>query len=192
MFLPHLKNQTPNLFTLSRLFLTPLCLVLLKKEQNLSAFLVYLLIAFSDYLDGYFARRWNASSNLGIVLDQVCDKLVGLGFFTGLMFLDLCPKWFWVLSLLLTALMALGYLLPQLDPQSSGPQPSLKIGKWAMAIEFVWIGWLILEKILLITTDHQIGFVGLALLRLWVFALYFKRLHSQNPLFLHSLFSDKT
>lgn len=170
----------------------PFCLILLNKGQNTFAFFTYLAIALTDYFDGFFARRWNASSSLGVVLDQVCDKLVGLGFFTGLMFLGICPDWFLFFSLLLTFVMGMGYIVSQFDPQSSGPQPSLKIGKWAMALEFVWIGWLILERVLLVSSPHTLGFVGLALLRSWVFFQYLKRLLSQNPLFLHSLFSDKS
>lgn len=32
-------------------------------------------IALSDWLDGFLARRWNASSALGAVLDPIADKL---------------------------------------------------------------------------------------------------------------------
>lgn len=185
-----LKQKIPNYITLSRLFLMPLSLYFLNSNSHSLALVSYTLIAFSDFLDGRLARRWNVCSQSGVVLDQICDKLVGLGFFGMLTWMGLCPLWFLVLILAITALLSGGYLLAQIHPIHSGPQSSLGWGKWSTALQYLWIGWLILTSILFGKTEklayvlemNRIGFVFLSVLQVWVFFKYAHRWWKQAPL----------
>lgn len=45
-------------------------------ERNLLATVLFVLAAVTDWLDGYFARRWNQTSAFGAFLDPVADKLM--------------------------------------------------------------------------------------------------------------------
>ncbi len=45
-------------------------------ERNWSATALFVLAAVTDWLDGYFARRWNQTSAFGAFLDPVADKLM--------------------------------------------------------------------------------------------------------------------
>ncbi|MCX5971585.1 MAG: CDP-alcohol phosphatidyltransferase family protein [Coprothermobacterota bacterium] len=75
----------PNLLTIFRLAaVTPLVIFILARN-SLAAFLVILLATFSDYLDGYLARRFKQESRLGKILDPTADKLLG-----GAAFISLC------------------------------------------------------------------------------------------------------
>jgi CDP-diacylglycerol--glycerol-3-phosphate 3-phosphatidyltransferase len=50
------------------------------------AFLVYLVALFTDFLDGYLARRWKVEGAFGRVVDPFVDKVLVLGsfiFFAG-------------------------------------------------------------------------------------------------------------
>lgn len=50
------------------------------------AFLTYLVALFTDFLDGYLARRWKVESAFGRVVDPFVDKVLVLGsfiFFAG-------------------------------------------------------------------------------------------------------------
>jgi CDP-diacylglycerol---glycerol-3-phosphate 3-phosphatidyltransferase len=69
----------PNIITLARICLTPV-IALLPFIQGywpkVIAFVVFLIAAFSDLLDGYLARRYGTTSELGILLDPIADKLL--------------------------------------------------------------------------------------------------------------------
>ncbi|MGJ3647121.1 CDP-diacylglycerol--glycerol-3-phosphate 3-phosphatidyltransferase [Sphingomonas sp. GlSt437] len=70
----------PNLLTLSRIVAVPLLAALLWwpgwTTGYLLAFLLYVVAAVTDYLDGYLARAQGAVSKLGIFLDPIADKLM--------------------------------------------------------------------------------------------------------------------
>jgi CDP-diacylglycerol--glycerol-3-phosphate 3-phosphatidyltransferase len=69
----------PNIITLARICLTPVIALLPFIEgywPKVIAFLIFLIAAFSDILDGWLARRYNAVSDLGKLLDPIADKLL--------------------------------------------------------------------------------------------------------------------
>ena len=47
----------------------------------------------TDYLDGYFARRRNQVTRLGILLDPLADKLLTAAAFISLVEMDAVPAW---------------------------------------------------------------------------------------------------
>jgi CDP-diacylglycerol--glycerol-3-phosphate 3-phosphatidyltransferase len=69
----------PNIITLARICLTPV-IALLPFIQGywpkVIAFLIFLVAALSDVVDGWLARRYNAVSDLGKLLDPIADKLL--------------------------------------------------------------------------------------------------------------------
>jgi CDP-diacylglycerol--glycerol-3-phosphate 3-phosphatidyltransferase len=69
----------PNIITLARICLTPV-IALLPFIQGywpkVIAFIIFLVAAFSDILDGWLARRSNTVSDLGKLLDPIADKLL--------------------------------------------------------------------------------------------------------------------
>jgi len=69
----------PNIITLARICLTPV-IALLPFIQGywpkVIAFLIFLVAALSDVVDGWLARRYNSVSDLGKLLDPIADKLL--------------------------------------------------------------------------------------------------------------------
>ena len=74
----------PNSITMLRIGLIP-CFILvfyLSEEtlslyqKNLTATLIFLFAAITDWLDGYLARRLNQTSEFGAFIDPVADKLI--------------------------------------------------------------------------------------------------------------------
>jgi len=45
-------------------------------ERNVTATVLFILSAITDWLDGYLARKWNQTSSFGAFLDPVADKLM--------------------------------------------------------------------------------------------------------------------
>jgi cardiolipin synthase len=72
------RRQIPNLLTVARVLAVPACLIIMLMFPAKTMWLLWIFIAASltDFLDGYLARRWNATSNLGALLDPIADKLL--------------------------------------------------------------------------------------------------------------------
>lgn len=68
----------PNLLTILRLLLIPVFYSLYQKDMYGSALLVFLIASFTDFLDGYLARKWNQITNFGKLADPVADKVMVL------------------------------------------------------------------------------------------------------------------
>jgi CDP-diacylglycerol--glycerol-3-phosphate 3-phosphatidyltransferase/cardiolipin synthase len=70
----------PNILTLTRIVLVPLLVALMWWPNwhtgYLFAFVLYALMAITDYFDGYFARSSGAVSKLGQFLDPIADKIM--------------------------------------------------------------------------------------------------------------------
>jgi CDP-diacylglycerol--glycerol-3-phosphate 3-phosphatidyltransferase len=65
-----------NRVTLLRIAFIPLVIALLLFKLNGLAFIAFLLLSFSDAVDGYIARRFNQVSELGKFLDPLADKIL--------------------------------------------------------------------------------------------------------------------
>ncbi|MBX3568192.1 MAG: CDP-diacylglycerol--glycerol-3-phosphate 3-phosphatidyltransferase [Rhizobiaceae bacterium] len=74
----------PNMLTYGRILAVPLvvlCFYLEGKLQSTdfarwSALAIFLLASITDYFDGYLARAWQQTSNIGRMLDPIADKLL--------------------------------------------------------------------------------------------------------------------
>jgi len=71
----------PNRITLSRLFLAIVFFVLLTYRYFNIAFVIFLIAAATDWLDGYLARKWELSTDLGRLVDPFVDKVIICGTF---------------------------------------------------------------------------------------------------------------
>jgi len=74
-----MKLNIPTRITLIRVLTIPflMWLVLLSKENSvygLIALFVFIAGSFTDWLDGYLARKHNQITNLGKFMDQLADK----------------------------------------------------------------------------------------------------------------------
>ena len=74
-----------NILTLSRIFLAAVIfLLLISPDGYLLALILFFLAGITDYFDGYLARKYNAVSQLGEVLDPIADKILILFVLFGL------------------------------------------------------------------------------------------------------------
>jgi CDP-diacylglycerol--glycerol-3-phosphate 3-phosphatidyltransferase len=98
----------PTWITIIRIFLTPvLVVVLMTKTTGLEHFglswqmigvAVFLVASFTDYLDGWLARRRDQVTTLGILLDPIADKLLTSAAFISLVEIGAARAWMvWVI-----------------------------------------------------------------------------------------------
>lgn len=74
----------PTLMTWTRIFAIPLIVGVFylpesaanQAEKNLVATVIFVVFAFTDWLDGYLARKLNQTSSFGAFLDPVADKFL--------------------------------------------------------------------------------------------------------------------
>jgi len=69
----------PNLLSMTRIVMIPLCLWFLEQDtpkDNFWAAIVFTLAALTDLIDGWLARKLNVVSVLGKLLDPLADKLI--------------------------------------------------------------------------------------------------------------------
>jgi CDP-diacylglycerol--glycerol-3-phosphate 3-phosphatidyltransferase len=91
----------PNILTGMRFAMIPLFVVLLSLEQTtliaFLAWLVFALAAFTDWLDGYLARKFDNETVFGKLMDPLADKLLVIAALVMLIPLDRIPAWVCVL-----------------------------------------------------------------------------------------------
>lgn len=73
------KESIPNILTYGRILAIPVLIVVFYLPVTWSAItatVIFMVAGFTDWLDGYLARRWNQTSAFGAFLDPVADKLI--------------------------------------------------------------------------------------------------------------------
>ena len=74
-----------NILTLSRILLAAIIFVLLMSPDGyFLALVLFFLAGVTDYFDGYLARKYNAVSQIGEILDPIADKILILFVLFGL------------------------------------------------------------------------------------------------------------
>lgn len=73
-----MKMNLPNKLTILRILLIPVFVALFFIEaipfNHILSAVVFAIAAFTDFLDGYIARKYNIVTNLGKFLDPIADK----------------------------------------------------------------------------------------------------------------------
>ncbi len=86
----------PNSLTVARILMVPLLVVVLLTRFSGSEFWglgIFLLAALTDLADGMIARRTQAVTVIGTLLDPIADKLLMSAAFISLVELGLAPAW---------------------------------------------------------------------------------------------------
>ena len=74
-----------NILTFSRIFLAAIIfLLLMTPDGYLIALILFFIAGITDYFDGYLARKYNAVSQIGEILDPIADKILILFALFGL------------------------------------------------------------------------------------------------------------
>jgi len=107
-------RHLPNLICLLRLALIWPILATLHGGDHGSALILFIAAAVSDGLDGYLAKRFNWTSELGKFLDPLADKLLLVTVFVESAWLGLVPWWLTATVVARDVMIGLGALIYRL------------------------------------------------------------------------------
>ncbi len=88
----------PNIITLFRIFLIPIFIYVYfrnPKENLLYSVIIFFTAGFSDFLDGYLARKNNLVTPFGTVMDPLADKLMLLTVLISYAITGIIPSFLW-------------------------------------------------------------------------------------------------
>ena len=164
-------KYVPNVISVFRIILVPVFIAVYfsdNSDRKLYAVLIYALAAFSDFLDGFIARRFKVSSNMGKLLDPLGDKLMNFSVMVCITIDGLIPIWAVTVVGIKEILMGVGGLVLHKKARSE-LLPSNLIGKTSTVVFFLVCVTLMLYRnipgwaaILLISAAIGLTFVALA------------------------------
>jgi CDP-diacylglycerol--glycerol-3-phosphate 3-phosphatidyltransferase len=73
--------NVPNQLTVARLVLSVICFIFLAFDSYLIALILFAIAAGTDWVDGYWARKYGQITQLGRILDPFADKIIICGTF---------------------------------------------------------------------------------------------------------------
>ncbi len=104
-------SHIPNLLTLSRIAAAPLLILLLRNENFELALILFIIAGLTDGLDGWIAKRFNCTSQLGARMDPLADKIIIICAYCMLVLLEVIPFWLVMLVIFRDAVIVGGYLV---------------------------------------------------------------------------------
>ena len=87
----------PNIITLGRIILVPFIVWAIVSSQMEIAFAIFVIAGVSDAVDGFLAKRFGMTSELGAYLDPLADKALIVSIYLTLGIKDLIPGWLVIL-----------------------------------------------------------------------------------------------
>jgi len=137
------------------------------------AFILFLLAASTDWLDGYLARKWNAVTPLGAALDHAADKVLITCVLVALAYAALPMMLVAAAVLILGRDVAVAGLREGISAQGKS-LPVSQLGKWKAAAEMAGVAaFLAFQSAALLAADASV-IVGLdwaARILLWTAAV---------------------
>jgi len=88
-----LYANIPNFITLARVLSVPVIFYLLVNDNSRAAFYVFVCAGISDAVDGYLAKRFNWTTELGAYLDPLADKALIVSIYIALAVSRELPLW---------------------------------------------------------------------------------------------------
>lgn len=132
-------KAVPNIISVFRICLVPFFIIVYFSDAHdtkIYAILIYALATFSDFLDGFLARKFEASSNLGKILDPLGDKLMTISVMVCITVDKVIPVWAVIVAAVKELLMGVGGLVLYKRAGSEVP-PSNIIGKASTVVFFL-------------------------------------------------------
>ena len=139
-----ISSIIPNVLTLFRslaAIILPVIIIYGGEIGALMATPILILAGISDYFDGFYARKYNVTSNFGKILDPVADKLLVIGIILALASENMLDYYYSFIPALLIVLREI--LISGLRESISSYKISLEVtllAKWKTTIQLIACG----------------------------------------------------
>jgi cardiolipin synthase len=120
---PGFALSIPNLITLGRILLVPIVVWAISSGAMWIAFVLFVVAGISDAVDGFLAKRYNMTTELGRYLDPLADKALIVSIYLALGINGTIPRWLVILVVSRDILIVGGIMLSWLmgDPLKIKP-----------------------------------------------------------------------
>ncbi len=153
----------PNTLTIGRIILVPVFMVAILCAIPFGSYwaaLIFIAASFTDFLDGYLARKNNQVTNFGKIMDPLADKLLVAAALICLVQLGDVPAWI--------AILILGREFAVTGLRSVAAAEGIvvaasKLGKFKTVTQMIALILLILKADVLAVTGYNIGMIFLYL-----------------------------
>jgi len=129
----------PNLITLARILLVPVVVWAIASNQMLFAFLLFAAAGISDAVDGFLAKRFGMTSQLGAFLDPLADKVLIVSIYVSLGIVDALPRWLVILVVSRDLLIVGGIIFSWIVNKPVSVKPHM-VSKINTAVQLLLVG----------------------------------------------------
>ncbi|MBN1590800.1 MAG: CDP-diacylglycerol--glycerol-3-phosphate 3-phosphatidyltransferase [Pirellulales bacterium] len=136
--------NVPNQLTMIRLLLSLVMFVLIALEYYFVGMIVFIIAAGTDWLDGYWARKYGQITVLGRILDPFADKIIICGSFVFLVAVPAMTETPWALRAWMVVIVIARELLVttlrSVIERQGGDFSARWSGKWKMVLQCIAVG----------------------------------------------------
>jgi cardiolipin synthase len=83
----------PNIITIGRLLLVPVLIVMITQGRWTEAVICFIAAGVSDAVDGFIAKRFSLTTELGAFIDPLADKALLVSIYVTLAIVGTLPGW---------------------------------------------------------------------------------------------------
>ena len=152
-----------NFLTMARIAATPLLVMLMLADfpmADWAALILYIVIAATDWFDGWVARTYNQGSDFGRVMDPIADKILVAVMFIALAAENVINGWWLSLPIIILIREFLVAGLREFLGSKNIAVPVTKLAKWKTTTQMIALGFLVMGS------NWDAAMAGLSLLAL--------------------------
>ncbi len=143
----------PNSLSFFRIILIVPTIYLLLNEYYKQAFFVLIVASFTDFLDGFLARRLNQTTLIGKLLDPLADKILINYSFLLFTIQGLIPQFLWITVFFKDTVLIVGSLLILTYNKKDVIKSSI-VGKMATFFQIILLLYILLNKLFVINEKN--------------------------------------
>jgi CDP-diacylglycerol--glycerol-3-phosphate 3-phosphatidyltransferase len=155
--------NVPNLLTTVRFALAIAVIALIPAEAYTAALIVFIVAASTDWMDGYWARKYGQVTKLGRIFDPFVDKIIICGSFIALVALPESGIAAWM-AVVVVGRELLVTSLRGIIEGAGGDFSATFWGKWKMVVQCFAVGFSLLGMAL---APPSSLLLGLRLVAIW-------------------------